>query len=65
MDTTGNNRVWKLLCWNIRGLNAEKKWNAVRSNETQCEIICLQETKREHIDIEFLKKFCPLRFDKF
>lgn len=67
MDSTNKSRVWKVLYWNIRGLNAEKKWNAVRSkiNETQCDIICLQETKREHIDSEFLKQFCPARIDTF
>lgn len=34
-------------------------------NESQCQIVCLQETKREHIDSEFLKKFCPQRLDNF
>lgn len=62
-----HNRDWKILCWNIRGLNAEKKWNALKSNinETQCDIACIQETKREQIDANFMKNFCPARFDRF
>lgn len=44
-----------------------KKWNAVRSkiNETWCDIVCLQETKREQIDPVFLKNFCNPCFDCF
>lgn len=57
MAHTNKTKDWKVLCWNIRGLNADKKWNVVRSkiNETQCDIIFLQETKRENIDSDFLK----------
>lgn len=62
-----NTRSWHILCWNIRGINASKKWDAVRDKieESSCSVICLQETKREHFDISFIRKFAPRRFDKF
>jgi exonuclease III len=41
-------RNWQILCWNIRGLNASAKWDAVREKieEIACSVICLQEKKR-------------------
>jgi len=55
------------LCWNIRGLNATEKHDAVRDKikESACSIICLQETKIQNIDMSILQKFVPQRFDKF
>lgn len=60
-------RMWKVLDWNNRGINSNKKWNAIRNKigETNCDIICLQETKRETFDLCYIKNFCPPRFDKF
>ena len=60
-------RNWKVLCWNVRGLNGDDRQLAVRSKieESQCSIIYLQETKCEFIDQRFLRKFSPKRFDKF
>jgi len=57
-----NNRKWKILSWNVRGLNAPWKWNPIRNkvNEAQCDIICFQETKMEFIDSTTLRNFCPL-----
>lgn len=23
-------REWKVLCWNVRGLNSDKKWDSMR-----------------------------------
>jgi exonuclease III len=42
-----NNRQWKILCWNVRGIIATNKWMAIRRKiaETNCDILCLQETK--------------------
>jgi exonuclease III len=59
-------KLWKVLCWNIRGINSEKKWNDIRDRvvETSCDIICLQETKRASFDSNFLRQFCP-PFDSF
>lgn len=34
-------------------------------NESAYQILCIQETKREHFDIFYLKKFCPRALDKF
>jgi len=62
-----NNRTWNVLCWNVRGINSNKKWNAIRDriSESNSDVICLQETKKEHFDAMFLRNFCPPTFDKF
>jgi hypothetical protein len=62
-----DNRIWNILCWNIRGLNAIGKWDVVRNKleESACSIVCLQETKCEHFYMDFIKKFAPRRFDYF
>lgn len=67
MNSVPNKRMWNVMCWNVRGLNSDKKWNSIRDKiiESQCHIICLQETKKEHLDDMFLKKFCPPALDKF
>ena len=33
--------------------------------EVHIDIICLEETKRESFDLDYIKKFCPLKFNKF
>lgn len=50
---------------NIRRINAPKKWNFIRRRivETKCDIICLQETKHEHVTM--LMFGCPRNFDEF
>jgi exonuclease III len=62
-----NMRDWKVLCSNIRGINSRQKWTALRSKiqETGCDIIYLQETKRENFDATYLKNFTPSFFDSF
>lgn len=61
------NRNWNVLCWNVRGINSEAKWDALRSKieESDCSVLCLQETKKESFDALYLKKFAPRKFDKF
>jgi len=61
-----NNRSWKVLSWNVRGINSDKKWNSIRDKivESGCDIACLQGTKREHFDANFIRSFCP-PFDCF
>lgn len=61
------NRFWKILSWNVRGLNSETKWNSIidKITESKSEIICLQETKRDNFDVGFIKKLCPAAFDEF
>lgn len=63
MDTT--NRDWNVLCWNIRGINASEKWEAVRNKveESSCSILCIQETKRQTFDLPYIRNFVPRRFD--
>ncbi len=63
----GLHRNWNFLCWNVRGINSDAKWNAIRQKveESACSLFCLQETKREVFDMAYVKKFCPRRFDKF
>jgi exonuclease III len=60
-------RSWRILCWNVRGLNSENRQRDVRSkiDESGCDIICLQETKCESVDWRFIRKFAPKRFDCF
>jgi hypothetical protein len=50
-------RSWRILSWNIRGINSEGKWDAIRNKiaESGCDIICLQETKREFFDSNTLE----------
>jgi hypothetical protein len=61
------NRAWNVLCWNIRGLNDKDKWDSIRNKieESCANIFCLQETKREAIDLQFIRNFAPKRFDNF
>src|SRR5438132_1672577 len=58
-------REWNVLCWNIRGINGEEKWDAIskKIEESACSVICLQET--ESFDNRFIRNFAPRRFDKF
>jgi exonuclease III len=64
MNTTRN---WKIITWNVRGINSQWKWSPVRNKvtESQCDIVCLQETKKEVIDGSFLKNICPSTLDCF
>jgi exonuclease III len=57
----------KILFWNVRGIHSQEKWDALREkiNESACQVICIQETKRESFDNFYLKKFCPRYLDKF
>jgi len=67
MDSNILLRSWNILCWNIRGINAEGKWESLRNKilESNCDIISIQETKREEFDITYVRKFCPASFDEF
>lgn len=58
---------WNILCWNIRGLNSDKKRLALSNAITSsaCSIICLQESKMSDFDLHTLKSLCPCRFDKY
>ena len=62
-----NTRNHKILCWNIRGINSQAKWDAIRDkiNESNCNIVCLQETKKETFDRSYIRKFCTRNLDTF
>lgn len=62
-----HNRTHKILVWNVRGINSQEKWDAIRLkiSESACNILCLQETKRELFDNAYLKKLCPWHIDCF
>jgi hypothetical protein len=62
-----DNRAWNVLCWNVRGLNDKDKWDPIRNKieESSANRFWLQETKREAIDLQFIRKFIPKRFENF
>lgn len=64
MNSDQCNWKWVILSWNIRGINHADKWDGVRSKilEAKCDILCLQETKREYFDNAYIKKICPPSF---
>jgi exonuclease III len=68
MDNTPNWLMdWVVLDWNVRGLNDKDKRLAVHNKieESNCAVICLQETKCESFDHSFIRSFYPKRFDRF
>lgn len=67
MNSIQNRKQWKVLCWNVGGLNSESKWDSIRDKivESKCDIVCLQQTKKEFIDTSFIKKICPPYLDAF
>jgi endonuclease/exonuclease/phosphatase family metal-dependent hydrolase len=67
VGVTMNCRSWNILCWNVRGLNDKAKWEPIRNkiDESNANIFCLQETKKDDFDLHFIRKFAPKKFDKF
>lgn len=65
--TNRNGRKWNVLCWSIRGINSSYKWTTLRSKimESNYEICCLQERKREYFDLAYIRNCCPASFDSF
>ena len=55
-------RSWKILCWNVRGLNSNASQRSVREKVTasQCGVVCLQETKLLYALVRLLKAFALL-----
>ena len=60
-------RSWKILCWNVRGLNSEARQHSVREKviDSQCSVVCLQETKLSACSRTTMKSICPYGFDQF
>lgn len=57
----------KFLVWNVRGINSQRKWDAIRDKiaESGASMVFLQETKRGHFDHDYIRHFCPRHLDKF
>jgi exonuclease III len=51
----------------VCGLNSENRQREVRAkiDESECDIVCFQETKCVNFDWRLIRKFCPKRFDNF
>jgi exonuclease III len=60
-------RRLKILSHNIRGINSDIKWNSLRNNimGINCDIICIQETKKESFDDSYIRRFYNRSLDKF
>ena len=60
-------RNWIIMDWNLRGINSQTRWDDIRKNvdESNCNVMCFQETKKESFDLSYIKKFCPKRFNQF
>jgi exonuclease III len=58
---------WFVLSFNVRGINSVVKGNGIHYTirDSRCDIVCLQETKKEFFDKADLRKFCPNSFDAF
>jgi len=61
MMPMNKSRPWKILCWNIRGINSDEKWNSIGDKivESKCNILCLQETKRHLFTNPTSRTFIP------
>jgi exonuclease III len=62
-----SHRSLKILSHNIRGINSDTKWNSLQNNilESNCDIVCIQETKKGSFDDSYLRLFCNRNLDKF
>jgi hypothetical protein len=60
-------RSYKILVWNVRGINSQQKWDAIRDKlgETSADIVCFQETKCDNFDSSYLRNFCPRSLSRF
>jgi exonuclease III len=57
----------EILSWDVRGLNSSERCLAVHETvaATPCQIVCLQETKLQFIDLPFAAFLGAYKFDKF
>ena len=55
------------MTWNVRGINSEWKWNPVKNKITDsaCDVIYLQETKKEMFESSFLRNISPTSIDSY
>jgi hypothetical protein len=61
-SSTINYFEWSILSHNVRGINSSVKWNGIRCaiQESGCDVICLQETKKDLFDQAYLKISIPI-----
>lgn len=59
-----NYKKFKLLSWNVRGLGLNEKCNVVRNiiKNARCEVVLLQETKCNSLELSQLFRFLPSFF---
>lgn len=59
-------KKFKLISWNVRGLGGAQKCCVVRDviRASRCEICCLQETKINTMDVEYLARALPSFFER-
>lgn len=64
---TSLNKSWNIMTWNVRGINSAWKWDPIKNKiiNVLCDIVCLQETKKDNFDNQFIKKICPGNIDAF
>lgn len=58
-------KKFKLLSWNVRGLGLLDKCHVVRDvlRSSRCEICCLQETKINKMEFEYVARVLPSFFE--
>jgi hypothetical protein len=63
---SNHNRNWKVLSWNVRGMNDNRKWNAIRNKIEKMHVWPFVFRKpKTSIDLNYLRNFCPRRFSNF
>jgi exonuclease III len=56
MDFIRKFHMWKVLDWNIRGINYDAKQLVhEKIEESGCVVACIQETKHESFDHKFIR----------
>ena len=60
-------RSWKILCWNVRGLNSDTRQRTVREkvSESQCSVVCLQETKLQDVSMNIVRQCLGNTYESF
>lgn len=53
-----------MIVWNVRGLNAMSRWNAVFQvvSSSRASIVCLQESKLENVTAQVVKQCMGNKF---
>jgi hypothetical protein len=59
MDSRPSVHSWKVLCWNIRGINTESKWESIRNKitESSCDVISIKKQRGTILILLILESF--------